>query len=231
MRRIVIILLVLMLLIGLVGFGKVKSYENEYISKAQELVSEYNLNDANIGFEYNGKNHGYRTYDLVVESLEFQNIDDNKKFNFVKSLDNIRVSDAEFLVLSSTVSNKDVYKIDVTNDNVLNKNGSEYYSKNNTPTKSTTNSSSSTYSSKVTSLTSDQKIEAWVAAEYYVRNRLKSPSSADFPRYSENYVTVQDGKIVVVAWVDAQNSFGATLRNTFIVVMDGDYKLLDIAID
>jgi hypothetical protein len=67
------------------------------------------------------------------------------------------------------------------------------------------------------------KIDAWVMAQQLVKDRLKAPSSADFggifSDYQEPETVVADlgsGRFRVVAWVDAQNSFGARTRNHFV---------------
>jgi hypothetical protein len=54
--------------------------------------------------------------------------------------------------------------------------------------------------------------EAWVIATGYVRNSLKSPSSADFPRLASS--TSHEGNIYYVrSYVDSQNGFGAQIRS------------------
>ena len=60
-------------------------------------------------------------------------------------------------------------------------------------------------------------ISAYVMAQDFVSNQLKAPSTAKFPTYSKNYVTdLGEGKYTITAYVDAQNSFGAMMRNNFI---------------
>lgn len=55
--------------------------------------------------------------------------------------------------------------------------------------------------------------EAFVVAKNTVKNQLKSPSTAKFPWYDTSFVKRNtDGSFSVYAYVDAQNSFGATLR-------------------
>lgn len=64
-------------------------------------------------------------------------------------------------------------------------------------------------------------------AQQFVKDNLKSPSTADFGGVFSDYqdpdqvVTVLgDGKFRVRAWVDAQNAFGATIRNRFVCVLE-----------
>ena len=63
------------------------------------------------------------------------------------------------------------------------------------------------------------KFDAITIAEKEVKKQLKSPSTAKFCKTSEYTVTVNKNKWTVSGWVDAQNSFGATLRNTFTVTI------------
>lgn len=57
--------------------------------------------------------------------------------------------------------------------------------------------------------------EVYATAEVIMRNRLLSPSSADFP--SQGSVSKRsDGIYVVMSYVDAQNAYGAKLRQYWI---------------
>ena len=61
---------------------------------------------------------------------------------------------------------------------------------------------------------------AWVMATQFVERRLKAPSTAKFPWMSDDGVSVSrlpGCKYRVIGYVDAQNSFGAKLRNRFVV--------------
>jgi hypothetical protein len=71
------------------------------------------------------------------------------------------------------------------------------------------------------------KIEAWVMAQEFVKDRLKSPSSANFGGIFSDYQSPHDvvtdiggGKFRVRAWVDAQNSFGAMIRTHFVCELE-----------
>lgn len=64
--------------------------------------------------------------------------------------------------------------------------------------------------------------DAWVCAQDVVEKNLKSPSSAKFCLMSEAtiYYNGEDGgglRYTVSGYVDAQNSFGATIRQNFTV--------------
>lgn len=59
-----------------------------------------------------------------------------------------------------------------------------------------------------------RETDAKIWCHQYVKDRLKSPGSADF---SGDYVAegADDGAYTVSGSVDSQNSFGASVRNTF----------------
>lgn len=56
---------------------------------------------------------------------------------------------------------------------------------------------------------------AYVMSQKFVKDRLKSPSSADFPSSPESAVKTAHCSFRIVSWVDAQNAFGATLRTRY----------------
>lgn len=64
-------------------------------------------------------------------------------------------------------------------------------------------------------------------AQQFVKENLKSPSTADFGGVFSDYqdpdkvVTALGGdKFRVRAWVDAQNAFGGTIRNHFVCELE-----------
>ena len=65
----------------------------------------------------------------------------------------------------------------------------------------------------------DNSVMVYQVTKDYVKNNLKSPSSAKFP--SMNYVQIyKNGATYTVnGYVDAQNSFGATLRTKYTITI------------
>jgi hypothetical protein len=64
------------------------------------------------------------------------------------------------------------------------------------------------------------KIKAYTFAEQFVEQRLKSPSTADFPfDFMDHVSKIGEDQYKIESWVDAQNSFGATVRNRVQVVL------------
>lgn len=52
-----------------------------------------------------------------------------------------------------------------------------------------------------------------------VKEKLKSPKSADFPRYSESFITDNGDTIIISAYVDAENSFGANTKTGYVATI------------
>jgi len=65
--------------------------------------------------------------------------------------------------------------------------------------------------------TRSDKVKAWVIAESQIERSLKAPSTADFQSYNESNVIYQynKGTYMVSIYVDAENSFGAKIREYF----------------
>lgn len=70
----------------------------------------------------------------------------------------------------------------------------------------------------------DKKRDAWLMAEQFVKDRLRSPSTAEFrgkglfgesQDYRQCVRDLGGNRYRVAGWVDAQNAFGATLRSRF----------------
>ncbi len=61
------------------------------------------------------------------------------------------------------------------------------------------------------------KFDAFVIAEKAVKEKLKSPSTAQFCTTTEATIGRNDNTWTVKGWVDAQNGYGATVRANFVV--------------
>lgn len=96
---------------------------------------------------------------------------------------------------------------------------------------STTEIDSTENDDNTDTLSEDDKMLAYTYAQNYVKDQLKSPSSAKFPTYEDSFVTMTGDTVRVSAYVDADNSFGANIRTNFTVKMDEDNNLQDISMD
>ena len=77
-----------------------------------------------------------------------------------------------------------------------------------------------------TTAQTDKTIEAWTAAQVFMNEKLKSPSTANYgwqdPRKCVESLGERNYR--VQGWVDSQNSFGATIRSKFSLIVkdEGD---------
>lgn len=79
----------------------------------------------------------------------------------------------------------------------------------------------------------DRHIEASLICEKFVKDRLKSPSTAEFASLIWDGITVEkEGDVYSMrSWVDSQNGFGAMIRTQFLckVRPEGDqWRLVDL---
>lgn len=75
----------------------------------------------------------------------------------------------------------------------------------------------------------EDKVGAFVISQTFIKQKLKSPRTAIFPSITENSVEIENVgmkngrcQIMVKMPVDAQNSFGALVRETFYVTVSPD---------
>lgn len=90
------------------------------------------------------------------------------------------------------------------------------------PSQNTQNSNNSSQNSDTSNVGSSARhtdSEAFSCAKAIVKSMLKSPSTAKFCWITDATVThLGNGEYKVTGWIEAQNSFGATLRQDFVVV-------------
>ena len=90
---------------------------------------------------------------------------------------------------------------------------------------SSSSSSSSSGSSSTTNTARHSDDDAFYCAQLIVEDYLKSPSTAKFCKLSEATVThLGNGEYMVTGWVDAENSYGATIRSNFVVTYTATEK-------
>ena len=64
-------------------------------------------------------------------------------------------------------------------------------------------------------ISDNEETELITQTEENIKSILKSPSTAKFPWPDEWRMSKKKGSIIVQSYVDAQNSFGATIRSDF----------------
>lgn len=64
----------------------------------------------------------------------------------------------------------------------------------------------------------DNRVEALVYMQSYVKDQLKAPGTAKFPGSTDpdTQVLKSGTKYTVMSWVDSQNSFGALIRSPYV---------------
>lgn len=81
----------------------------------------------------------------------------------------------------------------------------------------------------------DEKGYAWAVAEKEVKESLKAPSTANFPTYNDGTITKSGSRFTVIGYVDAENSYGAEIRNNFVVIFEKTgsetYRVISVDID
>ena len=78
-------------------------------------------------------------------------------------------------------------------------------------------SSGSSNSSRIEDNYGHDEFDAVTIAKKAVKNNLKSPSTVKFCKHSELSISCSGNSWTVKGYVEAQNSFGATIRNQFTV--------------
>jgi len=71
---------------------------------------------------------------------------------------------------------------------------------------------------KTNTTTTYSKLDAYIFAEGFVKDKLKAPRTAKFPSISvkKSHVTnLGNNEFQINSWVDSQNSFGALIRTKF----------------
>ncbi|MCO1336801.1 hypothetical protein MO867_20960 [Microbulbifer sp. OS29] len=65
------------------------------------------------------------------------------------------------------------------------------------------------------------ELSAFSMAQAFTKRRLKSPKTADFSGWNDSVVVYQGDCIhTVQGWVDAQNSFGASVRTHYVAKLE-----------
>lgn len=59
--------------------------------------------------------------------------------------------------------------------------------------------------------------QAFYTAQEFIKMQLKAPSTAEFQSYSDELVKYGNGTYQVTMDVDAENSFGAKIRSTYVL--------------
>lgn len=65
------------------------------------------------------------------------------------------------------------------------------------------------------------KSESYIISQSAIKQRLKAPSTAKFPRGSDfSYSFITPNQHKVISYVDSQNSFGAMIRTNYTIILE-----------
>ncbi|HET8885593.1 MAG TPA: hypothetical protein VFM70_04480 [Salinimicrobium sp.] len=78
-------------------------------------------------------------------------------------------------------------------------------------------------------------LDALVMSQHFVKQKLKSPSTAEFGSSTERVTKLNDSTFMVRNYVDSQNSFGAMIRSEYACTLyftnDATAYLIDLTIE
>ncbi|WP_455502025.1 hypothetical protein [Gemmiger sp.] len=224
------ILCVLLVVYIAVADRKKREEKQTVIQRVTLCAEENGLNDVSVElrkFEFEGK----YWYKADVTCSNFGDFAPRTMLAIYDSLDStaggLKVGKT-FASGGNIYSNGDTYVIYVSSNHIL-KNGEDYYddyynSQLYADVHSNKNSSSDENMKETTNSDKDSyghnKYDAITIAEKEVKAKLKSPSTAKFSSSSETSVTRSGNTWRITGWVDAQNGFGATLRNSYTVKIE-----------
>lgn len=77
-------------------------------------------------------------------------------------------------------------------------------------------------------MTVDEQSDYQYFAQQEIKKLLKSPSTAEFPSLSEWKFSKDKGEVTLQAYVDSQNSYGATVRGEFQFKFDKDKNVISL---
>lgn len=80
-------------------------------------------------------------------------------------------------------------------------------------------------------LTTDDASKYMIVCKEAVEKVLKSHSTAKFPNFLDWNIAKKDGQVVVAAYVDSQNGFGATVRSQFQFTFDSNNNVKSFIFD
>lgn len=212
----ILLLLIIALIATIIVFSKIK-IRNLVLDKATSISEKYNCTIADVNIS---KSDRALTTDYTIDG--YKALSSRDKYNFGNELEDIDISDHSkyYLVfLGIITSGENRYRVIY---DTLYENGTKIATYPINDSYDNSNDSKS-IDSKPSELTDEEKSYCWYLATNAVKAQLKSPSSAKLPfAYNSDGVSIfQTGStIFVVGWVEAENSYGAMLRNDFAVTIE-----------
>lgn len=209
---------------------KVKREKETAINTVSSIAQSYELENVSVAlrsFSYDGYNWFYA--DVTCSNwgsfTPKEMLSEYQKMDSAVSNANLRIGKEKWVSLGNIYSDGDMYKI-YSSSNSVYKNGDNIYDDwehSSSHADAQKNSSKSKGSSDVLANGDSKdsyghdKFDAFVIAEKAVKEKLKSPSTAQFCTTTEATIGRNGNTWTVKGWVDAQNGYGATVRANFVV--------------
>lgn len=160
----------------------------------------------------------------------FNTLKGSEMYDYFVAIDNMYISGSKLLWLDTDItvtSEGHVYTYEEGSEaawlsGYVYRDGKQFYVKG--YKKGNSGSNSGNIQSAADSGARHTDAEAWACAQNIVEGNLKSPSTAKFCKITEATITHSGDKYTVKGWVDAQNSFGATVRQNFTVTYTATAK-------
>lgn len=213
------LMLALFPVIALSGCDNKESIKKEQvINDVTQVATAAGLKDVVVTIS--GKYEEFDRYKLYIDCSNMEELSVNEMFELEES-----ISDVDHAYVCCYTSNGDNYNI-FPSVKQISKNGEDYYDDyyNSDTHKSVVEKENEDYNSlSYLNVTDDDTLgEVWAMAQSFVKDKLKSPKSADFPVYSDSRVSITNSGnyYKVTGYVDAKNSFDAEIRVTFSLVME-----------
>ena len=217
-------IIIIVLLIAVAGFNTPKAYNAIVEKRAQNALEA----DATALIKALSQEYGVDEYQMEVIFPDYSDI-----FYYI----NVNASDSDMSQSQIRSFADKVWSYDYEDpkhswsrsaSGKVEINGSQYHSGGLTSTEWFEKQSSrtqTTYSSASGSSARHTDSEAWTCAKKIVKDSLKAPSTAKFCSFPESKVKhLGNGEYMVTGWVEAQNSFGAMLRQSFVVTYTATEK-------
>ncbi len=207
----VIIIIIVSIALVVAGFSLYNNYKlkENLVEDVTRIAREYGLRDVeiNIGEKSEYSDH----YQISITTSNFGDLSYEQMFELSgKMEDSPNVWTAMYFV-----SGRDKYK--VYTDTIY-KNSDVVYEIEEFEDTSVQSDGTFDYTIPVTD--SSLQIDVWVCAQHIVSSDLKSPSTAKFAPITDVEVYSHgNNQYTALGYVDATNSIGATIRETFLVTL------------
>lgn len=225
-RAVVVAIVCVLLIVCIIVINK-KSEEKGIGSAIQEVIvsaEEKGLKDVTVELR---KPEGYDYYYADITCSNFDDFSPEEMYNIYRTIKCPMgkigfLGKSLYITAGDFYSNGDKYEIcTIPKYQRVEKNGISIYRKEESTQSGVSGESGGTIaSSSEKDSYGHTKYDAITIAEKQVKAKLKSPSTAKFSAASETSVTRSGNTWRVTGWVDAQNGFGATLRNSYTVKIE-----------